>query len=62
MIFDNARIKAAAPDFGQRIPFAEGIRRTIAWFRADPRRMVVTPEADAEIERLLAAHAALRDR
>jgi nucleoside-diphosphate-sugar epimerase len=60
MVFDNARIKAAVPDFRQRIPFAEGIRRTIAWFRADPRRMVVTPEADAQIERLLAAHAALR--
>jgi nucleoside-diphosphate-sugar epimerase len=60
MVFDNARIKAAVPDFGQRIPFAEGIRRTIAWFRADPRRMVVTPEGDGEIERLLAAHAALR--
>jgi nucleoside-diphosphate-sugar epimerase len=60
MVFDNTRIKAAVPDFRQRIPFAEGIRRTIAWFRADPRRMVVSPEADAEIEHLLAAHAAVR--
>jgi nucleoside-diphosphate-sugar epimerase len=60
MVFDNARIKAAVPAFEQRIPFAEGIRRTIAWFRADPRRMVVTAEGEAEIVRLLAAHAALR--
>jgi nucleoside-diphosphate-sugar epimerase len=60
MVFDNTKIKAAVPDFQQRIPFADGIGRTIAWFRADPRRQVVTAEADAEIERLLAAHAALR--
>jgi nucleoside-diphosphate-sugar epimerase len=58
MIFDNRKLKAAVPDFQQRIPFAEGIRRTIAWFRADPRRMVITAEGQAEIERPL-AHAAL---
>jgi nucleoside-diphosphate-sugar epimerase len=61
MVFDNGKIKAAVPRFQQRIPFAEGIRRTVAWFRADPRRMVVSAEVEAEIERLLAARAALRD-
>jgi nucleoside-diphosphate-sugar epimerase len=60
MVFDNRKIKAAVPAFQQRIPFAEGIRRTIAWFRADPRRMVVSAESDREIDHLLAAHAALR--
>jgi nucleoside-diphosphate-sugar epimerase len=57
MIFDNSKIKSAVPDFRQRIPFAEGIRRTIAWFRADPSRQVITPEGEAEIDRLLAARA-----
>ncbi len=59
MVFDNSKIKAAVPDFRQRIPFAEGIRRTIAWFRADPARQLITPEGEAEIDRLLAGHAAL---
>jgi nucleoside-diphosphate-sugar epimerase len=58
--FDNAKLKAAVPGFMQRIPFAEGIRRTIAWFRADPSRLCVDAAGDAAIDRLLAAHAALR--
>jgi nucleoside-diphosphate-sugar epimerase len=60
MVFDNGKIKRAVPNFQQRILFAEGIRRTVAWFHADPSRMLVRPEADAAIERLLAAHAAFR--
>jgi nucleoside-diphosphate-sugar epimerase len=59
MVFDNGKVKAAVPELVQRIPFAEGIRRTVAWFRADPRRMAVNAEADAEIELLLAAKARL---
>jgi nucleoside-diphosphate-sugar epimerase len=60
MVFDNAKIKAAVPDFGQRIPFAEGIARTVAWFQADPNRMVIDTRADHQIDRLLAARAAIR--
>jgi len=60
MSFDNSKVKRAVPAFGQRIPFAEGIRRTVDWFRADPRRQVIDPAADALIDRLLAAHRALR--
>jgi nucleoside-diphosphate-sugar epimerase len=60
MVFDNRKVKAAVPRFEQRIPFAEGIRRTVAWFRADPRRMVVSEESDREIEQLLTARAAFR--
>jgi nucleoside-diphosphate-sugar epimerase len=62
MIFDNRKVKAAVPDFAQRIPFAEGIRRTIAWLRADERRRDVDAKSDAEMDRLLEAKAALRAR
>jgi nucleoside-diphosphate-sugar epimerase len=60
MVFDNTKIKRAVPEFQQGIPFADGIRRTVAWFRADARRQVIDPTGDALIERLLAAHRALR--
>jgi nucleoside-diphosphate-sugar epimerase len=60
MIFDNRKIKAAVPDFTQRIPFAEGIRRTIAWLRADERRRDIDAKSDAEMDRLLEAKAVLR--
>jgi hypothetical protein len=41
------------PDYVATIPFHEGIRRTMAWFQADPQRMIVPPEDDALIERIL---------
>jgi nucleoside-diphosphate-sugar epimerase len=56
VIFDNTKIKRFVPDYVARIPFHEGIRRTVAWFQADPNRMQVSAEDDAQIERILAAY------
>ncbi len=56
-IFDNSKIKAAVPGWQQRVLFAVGIRRTLAWFQADPSRQMVNPRTETEIEELLAAHA-----
>ena len=38
LVFDNSKIKRFVPDFRATIPYAEGIRRTIEWFEADPTR------------------------
>ena len=54
-VFDNRKIKRLVPGFVATIPFHEGIRRTIAWFEADPSRWVVKPEVHAAMDRLLAA-------
>jgi nucleoside-diphosphate-sugar epimerase len=54
-IFDNSKIRRYAPGFVATIPFHEGIRRTIAWFEADPRRWVVRPEVHAMMDRVIAA-------
>src|SRR5664279_387390 len=54
-LFDNSKIKRLVPDYVASIPFHEGIRRTVAWFQADPSRLRVAPEDDAQIERILAA-------
>ena len=35
--------------------FAEGIARSIAWFDEDPARRVVSPVANGNIEKVLAA-------
>ena len=43
------------PGFVATIPFHEGIRRTIAWFRADSSRWVVKPEVHAAMDRILKA-------
>ena len=55
-VFDTARLRRLVPDFRTTVPFAEGIRRTVAWFDADPARQVVDTEMDASWDRLIAAY------
>jgi hypothetical protein len=57
VLFDNSKIKRFVPGYVAIVPFHEGIRRTLAWFQADESRMLVSPEDDARIERILAAYA-----
>jgi nucleoside-diphosphate-sugar epimerase len=54
--FDNTKIKQFVPDYVARIPFHEGIRRTLKWFQADPSRLQVAPKDDAAIEHILAEY------
>ncbi len=56
VIFDNSKIKSLVPDYAARIPFHEGIQRTVAWFQADPARMQVSEEDDARLDRMLTAY------
>jgi len=54
-LFDNAKIKSFVPGWRAGIPFSEGIRRTLAWFDADPGRRAIDEKADAGVDALLAA-------
>ena len=54
-VFDNAKVRRLVPEFQPRVTFAEGIARSIAWFDEDPSRRVVSPVANDNIERVLAA-------
>ena len=56
VVFDNTKIKRFVPEYGARVRFAEGIRRTISWFDSDPARRIVDTEADATWDRLIAAY------
>jgi nucleoside-diphosphate-sugar epimerase len=55
-VFDNSKIKRLVPDYVARIPFHEGILRTLAWFQANQARMQIPPEDDAFVERILDAY------
>lgn len=55
-VFDNTKIKRFVPDFGARVPFRQGIRRTLAWFDADPARRQIDHEADAVWDRLISTY------
>lgn len=54
-VFDNAKLRRFVPDFACDVPFAKGIRETVAWFDADPARRTVDPKADAFIDRVIVA-------
>ncbi len=60
VLFDNTKIKTFVPEYRATIPFHLGIRRTLAWYDADPARKQVDPAVNAEMDRILAAYAGAR--
>ena len=50
---DNSKIKRFVPDFCATTPFWKGVRRTIAWFDADPARRIVDDAANATWDKLI---------
>ena len=56
VVFDNGKIKRFVPDFRATVPYGQGIRRTIAWFDADPARRQIDEEANAKWDKLIEAY------
>jgi nucleoside-diphosphate-sugar epimerase len=52
-VFDNSKIKTFVPGFEAAIPYRDGIRRTLAWFAADPERRRVDGSVNTEMDRIL---------
>jgi len=59
VVFDNGKIKRFVPEFRAVIPYREGLRRTLDWFHADERRQRVDANVNAELDRILEAHASV---
>ncbi len=53
VIFDNTKIKTFVPEFVATIPFSVGIKRTLAWYEADPARMIVNPDTNKMMDDLI---------
>ncbi len=62
LVLDNSEIKRFVPDFRQTVPYAEGIKRTIAWYDADPARQEVDAEMDVWMDRMIAAYQAFFEK
>jgi nucleoside-diphosphate-sugar epimerase len=56
VVFDNCKIKRFVPDYCATIPFWQGVRRTIAWFDADPARKQIDGAANAAWDKLIDAY------
>jgi nucleoside-diphosphate-sugar epimerase len=59
-VFDNAKIKRFVPEFSCRVKWAEGVRMSLAWFRADPARMTIDDGANRTWEAILGGYARAR--
>ncbi|HEV7502960.1 MAG TPA: SDR family oxidoreductase [Vicinamibacteria bacterium] len=55
VVFDNTKIRRLVPAYRPRVSFAEGMKRSVAWFDGDPARRLVNAEMDRRIDRVIAA-------
>ncbi len=55
-VFDNTKIKRFVPGFAAGTLFAAGIRRTVAWFDADPARKQIDQETNQRWDKLVSAY------
>ena len=61
VIFDNAKIRRFVPEFAPKTRFAEGIRRSLAWYDVHPELKMPDAGMNAEIDAILERwHAAMR--
>ena len=56
VVFDNTKIKRFVPEYRATVPYTEGIRRTLAWFDADPSRREVDDQTNARWDKLIEAY------
>lgn len=56
IVMDNTKIKRFVPDFVATTRFRDGIKRSVAWFDADPARQIVDHEAEASYDAMVAAY------
>ncbi|MFZ0190175.1 MAG: NAD-dependent epimerase/dehydratase family protein [Streptosporangiaceae bacterium] len=55
MIFDNAKVRGLVPGWRAVVPFEQGAREIVDWYRADPARQVTDARLDAVMDKLAAA-------
>jgi len=56
VIFDNSKIKRFVPGYCATVPFAHGIKKTIAWFDQDTTRQQIDESANAQWDKLIEAY------
>ncbi len=56
VIFDNSKIKMYVPGFRAVIPFSEGIKKTLAWFDANPGKKFINPKTNEIMDRIIDAY------
>jgi nucleoside-diphosphate-sugar epimerase len=56
VVFDNTKIKRFVPSYRATTTFAEGIRKSLAWFNADPSRQQIDHQVNPTLDKLICAY------
>ncbi len=56
VVIDNTKIKRFVPDYVATTRYRDGMRRTMAWFDADPARRLVDEAVNRDHDRILEAY------
>ena len=56
VVFDNSKIKRFVPGYCATTTFAEGVRKSLAWFSADPSRKQINAEDNALWDKIIATY------
>jgi nucleoside-diphosphate-sugar epimerase len=56
VVFDNSKIKRFVPDYECKVPWAEGVRKALAWFEADPSRQTIDQQANQLWDMIISAY------
>jgi nucleoside-diphosphate-sugar epimerase len=55
VVLDNSKLKRFVPSYKAEVLWAEGVQRSLEWFKADPSRQVVDAEVNARQDAVIAA-------
>ena len=56
VIFDNSKIKKLVPEFDCKIPFSEGVKEIISWYKNNKDWQVVDAKVNAGIDEIIKAY------
>ena len=56
VVFDNSKIKRFVPEYACEVNWAEGVRRSLAWFEAHPAFQTIDQEMNAVWDRIIASY------
>lgn len=56
VIFDNSKIKKLVPEFECKIPFSEGVKEIIAWYKNNKDWQIVDKKINASVDEIIQAY------
>ena len=56
VIFDNSKIKKLVPEFNCKVPFSEGVKEIISWYKNNPEWQVVNEEINKSVDEIIGAY------